>query len=138
MKILIFDFDGTIADTCDLIIDVISKQIPGFNKSQYISLLKAYSEKKFILNYFKIIYFELFLIFRIRKIRHIINEKILETSPIFGVQEVLCELNKKSDLYIISSNFPENINQFLEKNNMNYFKKVYGEGSLFHKKKTIS
>lgn len=89
MKILIFDFDGTIADTCDLIIDVISKQIPGFNKSQYISLLKAYSEKKFILNYFKIIYFELFLIFRIRKIRHIINEKILETSPIFGVQEVL-------------------------------------------------
>jgi len=138
MKILIFDFDGTIANTSDLIIDVIGQHIPGFNRSKYINLSRAYYEDKKFLSYLKVLYYELFLLGRIKKIRHIINERILDTSPIAGIQEVLDKLKTKSDLYIISSNFPENISQFLKKNNMDYFKEVYGEGSLFHKAKTIS
>lgn len=138
-KVLIFDFDGTIAESSDMIISIIAQYVPGFTREAYVKAMKQYYEDHFVKNLFRVLFYQLKLIRKTKEIRKKINEKILEVKPFEDMKIELKDLNALGyEMFIISSNFRDNILEFLEKYNINYFKEVHADGSVLHKAKTIS
>ncbi len=140
MKYIIFDFDGTIADTFPLIRKLFMRL-----KDEY----KEYASEEFdldevrnkdareILRKFKIPIYKLPpIISRVKKEMQIEIPKEAGTFP--GIKRVLENLSKKYRLGILSSNSEENIKLFLSRNNLSsYFDFIYSDSSLFGKDKTI-
>lgn len=138
-KVLIFDFDGTIAKSSDLIISIIAEYVPGFTRDSYLKAMKQYYEDHFVKNLIRIIFYQLRLIRKTKEIRKKINERILEVEPFEDVKIELENLHKLGyEMYIISSNFKENIMEFLNKYEIDFFKEVHADGSVLHKAKIIS
>lgn len=138
-KVLIFDFDGTIANSSDVIIEVIAEFVPGFTRESYLKIMKQYYGDHFVKNLFKVFFYEFRLLRKRKEIHRKINERILETELFEGMREELKSLYDKGvEMYIISSNFKDNIQAFLNKYQINFFKDIYGEGNVLHKAKTIS
>ena len=137
-KVLIFDFDGTIADSCDLIIQIISKYIPNFTKDRYKREISTYYSSGFVKSLFRIFYYEMHLFNKFHSVHQDINKEIVNAKPQLGLKSVLEKLASLDiDMYIISSNYKDNILEFLDKYKMNFFKEVYGDGNIYHKSKTI-
>jgi HAD superfamily hydrolase (TIGR01549 family) len=138
-KVLIFDFDGTIVDSTDLIINIIGEYIPGMDRQKYLTFMTAFYSGKRLTGFFKIFGYQLRLLINRKAIKQKIAKTILSSKLHPGIQETLVELKDKgADLYIISSNFRENILEFLEKNKINVFDEIYGSGSIFNKAKAIN
>lgn len=138
IKYVIFDFDGTIADTMaysfgkslELLrkekIDTPEKQIiKKIRSSNYIELMK-----EFKLSWLKIP-FILRIIEQTQKDLYFYIEKI----KIFpGMKKFLFDLKKEGyKLAIISSNRKENIDKFIKFNKLNVFDFVHGKTDLFGK-----
>lgn len=138
IKYVIFDFDGTIADTMaysfgkslELLrkekIDTPEKQIiKKIRSSNYIELMK-----EFKLSWLKIP-FILRIIEQTQKDLYFYIEKI----RIFpGMKKFLFDLKKEGyKLAIISSNRKENIDKFIKFNKLNVFDFVHGKTDLFGK-----
>ncbi len=138
IKYIIFDFDGTIADTMaysfgkslELLrkekIDTPEKQIiKKIRSSNYIELMK-----EFKLSWLKIP-FILRIIEQTQKDLYFYIEKI----KIFpGMKKFLFDLKKEGyKLAIISSNRKENIDKFIKFNKLNVFDFVHGKTDLFGK-----
>lgn len=138
IKVVIFDFDGTIADTMpysfgkslELLrkekIDTPEKQIiKKIRSSNYIELMK-----EFKLSWLKIP-FILRIIEQTQKDLYLYIEKI----RIFpGMKKFLFDLKKEGyKLAIISSNRKENIDKFIKFNKLNVFDFVHGKTDLFGK-----
>lgn len=138
IKYVIFDFDGTIADTMpysfgkslELLrkekIDTPEKQIiKKIRSSNYIELMK-----EFKLSWLKIP-FILRIIEQTQKDLYLYIEKI----RIFpGMKKFLFDLKKEGyKLAIISSNRKENIDKFIKFNKLNVFDFVHGKTDLFGK-----
>ncbi len=134
-RVIIFDFDGTIADTHKHTVDIFNsfadefkyKKIPWEN----IEVYKKYSMTQMIRK----------LHVPVLKIPTIIsrgkrkyNQLIPFMVPIEGVREALLTLRQQSvTLGILSSNSKENIMLFLENNNMLVFDFVYSTSRLTSK-----
>lgn len=125
MKTIIFDFDGVIHDTFDLVYDYHKKKHPESSKEKYRSYFDGNilerRDKKFNkeAHYkFKEFEFEAFKELRLER----------------EIREEIEELNKNYDLYIISSNSIKNLNLYFENNNFtNIFKDILAEET--HKSK---
>ena len=129
IKYILFDFDGTIADTfpfvkkyCKEIAERYSLYV-NFEEARALGLKRALIE------------FE-FPIFKLPKISKEIKKRLLKEDILMirGINEVLRELAKSYSLGIVSTNSENNVRRFLLKYGLNeIFDFVYSDASLFGK-----
>lgn len=136
-KILLFDFDGTIADSFDAVLECINDNAEyyGYKKILHKELLK----NKNIHDIFREMEFSIFKIpFVVSAIRKEMRSKLGTIQPFPGIPEILFQLHLQNiPLGIISSNSQENIEIFLRKHNLNIFTYVHGETNIFGKNTVI-
>ena len=137
---MIFDFDGTIADTLNSIIHImndLSNEF-GFRKirDEDIEYLREKRPRE-ILKYLGISIFK--LPFVIRKVRIEINSNITLLSPSVDLLPILKLLKKNGcQVGIVTTNIEENVKKFLQANNLDQFDFFYTAKKIFGKDKTIS
>lgn len=138
---LIFDFDGTIADTMELGI-VISNSLAskyGYKTIKDRADLAKYRNQptQEAIKAIGISFFKLPLI--ANSFRKRLSKHIDELKPIPGVLEILPDLSKKYKMGIITSNSLKNLNKFLAKYNLQHCFSFYATGiSLFKKHQVIN
>ena len=139
IKEIIFDFDGTVADSFGAMMEIFEEHKKEFGFENFGEKeLKIYRElgvaeliKKRNISVWKIL-----KILRVGK--RLMNQKIKSVKPFEGIKEELIKLKEKGLLLgIISTNSEENIKEFLKKNEIEMFDYVVGKGSLFGKTKVI-
>ena len=139
LKAIIFDFDGTIADTKDISYYVYCDLAKKYNieiidKKSYDALSELPLNKR--LSHFGVPFYKLP---KLVKIAIPLFRQYLKEAPVFpDLEDVLDYLKEQGYLLIIlSSNHQKNINHFLELHNINHFSDVYAKASLFGKDKKI-
>jgi phosphoglycolate phosphatase-like HAD superfamily hydrolase len=138
MKIIIFDFDGTIADTFALTIDIAHK-LTGHESllnPKIIIELKRDSLVK-VAKKLKIPKYKWpFLIYKGRKEMGL---RLNEIKTFEGINNVLAELHQRGyTMYIMSTNSNKNISSFLSTHGLSsYFNNVYGNIGLFNKARAL-
>jgi len=139
-KHIIFDFDGTIADSMKLSIEL-------FNQAAHKYNFKTINEESFenlyklsILEKCKALNVSLTSIPRASmEITRSYNRLISFIPLIKGIKEVILDLKQRGyTLSIISSNAGDNIKKFLAINNIDVFDHIYSAKNLFGKDKAIS
>jgi phosphoglycolate phosphatase len=139
-KVIIFDFDGTIADSHDLLLEITNRLSEEFGyqpvEPKDLLQLKNLSSKE-IVDRSKIPIFK--LPFLLRRVKLEVNKQIAQLKPIPGIEKSLFELKKRGyQLGIITSNTRDNVSAFLENNQLQeLFNFVYATPSIFGKHKTI-
>ncbi len=143
IKTIIFDFDGTIADTLSFtwrrIINYLKKEkITDKHDTAIIEEIrtKSYSE---LISHFKISWLRLPLILlEIRKAQKDLYPVMDKIKIYEGMTEILNNMKKRGyKLGILSSNNKENIDKFLKLNNLKVFDFVKCGRNLFGKDKAI-
>lgn len=141
IKVIIFDFDGTIADTYQAVVDITNGLSSEFGykplDEEALQLLKDLSSKDIVrkseISLFK-------LSFLLRRVRKELGKQIQELEPISGMPEVLEELKQHNyTLGIITSNAKENVMAFLQKRKLEHlFDFVYSGATIFGKHRIIN
>jgi phosphoglycolate phosphatase len=139
-KVILFDFDGTIADTYQAIADIADRLSSEFGykplDSEELLFLKNLSSREVIerteISLFKIP-------FLVKRVQKELSKEIADLPLIPEIDRVLFELKKEGHtLGIITSNLQENVEIFLKKNNLNYlFDFIYSGTSIFGKHRVI-
>jgi phosphoglycolate phosphatase-like HAD superfamily hydrolase len=134
MKHLIFDFDGTLADSLEVAVStyhqLTGRSIP-FTTVEFAALKKLPARK--VAKALGIPFWKApFLLYQGRKIMH---QRINEIEIFADITDVLRELHARGyELRIVSSNSKENIEQFLERYNLTeFFVDITGNVGLFRK-----
>ena len=139
-KTVIFDFDGTIANTLDSIIEIMNNLSGEFGfqkiKENDIEWLRG-KKPRVILKHLGISLFK--LPFVIRRVRKEINSHIELLSPSVDLLPILRYLKENNcKLGIVTTNVEENVRKFLHANNLDQFDFFYTAKKIFGKDKTIS
>lgn len=140
-KAIIFDFDGTIADTVDALVSIANRLAEEFGyipiTPDELDLLKNLNSRE-IIKYSGISVFK--IPFLVKKVKAELKDKIAELKPIPGIKEVLIVLKKKGiRLGIITSNSQENVTEFLKSNNLDsIFDFIYSGVTIFGKTTIIN
>jgi phosphoglycolate phosphatase len=141
-RTIIFDFDGTIADTLDTVVKIVNDHSENFGykkvTKQDIPYLQGKKPRE-ILSHLEISIFK--LPSWVKKIHSEINKEITNMTPTVNISPLLSELSDDKDirLGILTSNTQENVQQFLEKNELDFFefvrtgKSVFGKSHLINK-----
>ncbi len=133
MKTLIFDFDGTIADSFELVIEIAYELtgIPKHSEDEIAKLRHLPFVKAVRSLHVPAHHIPRLLI----KGRQRMLERIHEVHPFPGIPEVLRELHDNGyHLLVTSSNSEKNVRTFLRANELeSYFDGVYGNASIFNK-----
>jgi phosphoglycolate phosphatase len=134
-KTIIFDFDGTIADTLKVVIDSLAKIFP---KSKAANL----SEQELV-ELQDLTVPEIFAKFRIPlivmpfimpKIEKHLGQRIHELKIFPGVKEVIRDLHAEGyRLFIVSLDSKQNISAFLRLNELELFSEIYSVSPFFTK-----
>lgn len=140
-KVLIFDFDGTIADTMPILIDIYNKISIDFNSKKIsnedIERLRKLSIRKLLkeLNISKIKF-----PFIVKKAKKKLKDVILEIDVISDMDNLIKILNSQGYILgILTSNTVENVNIFLKNHKMRKeFSFINSSGSLFGKAKVLN
>ena len=139
LKVIIFDFDGTLADTIDILLSITNRLSAEFGfksatKEELTQLSNLTSWQ--ILRYSGISIFKVPLL--IRKLKAELRSEIPNIQLFPGIKEVLQNLkNSGFQLGIITSNSRENVLASLENNGLqDTFTFIYS-GSTFGKHKVI-
>lgn len=138
--IVIFDFDGTIANTMDSIIQIMNNLSDefGFQKinAEDVDYLRGKRPRE-ILKHLGISIFK--LPFVVRRARRAINDHIALLSPSANWLPVLKLLKENNcELGIVTTNIEENVRKFLHSNDLDQFDFFYTTKKIFGKDKTIS
>lgn len=133
MSAIIFDFDGTIADSFDLVLDLFYELtgIDRFSDEQIIELKKTTLRRAA-----KIVHLSPHqLPFLLIKGRARMGKRLHEIHPFAAMDETLKMLHEHGhELYIISSNSHHNVETFLKTNGLDeYFDGIYGGVGLLSK-----
>jgi phosphoglycolate phosphatase-like HAD superfamily hydrolase len=138
-KTIIFDFDGTIADSLEKTIETFNElsEEYGFKRVYFDEIVQF---KKLtpvqILEKFDISKWKLPIL--LKKGKDLFNSKITSIRPFDGMKEILEELKANEFIIgILSSNSKENIELFLKNNNINSISFIHCESNLFGKSKAI-
>ena len=138
-KVIIFDFDGTIADTVDALVTIANGLAVEFSYAQITSeelvILRNLTSREI----FKYSGIPLFKIpFLLKKVKRELKNKIPELKPILGIQSALIELKDNGNrLGIITSNSKGNVKEFLKINNMDTLFEFIHTGVTIFGKTTI-
>ncbi|HJO91773.1 MAG TPA: HAD-IA family hydrolase [Victivallales bacterium] len=134
MNLYIFDFDGTIADSYPVVVDIIKKyykslgikDISSFEEERIRNMSSKQIIKNLSIPYYKIPSF-------VSKIRKMLKSEIERINMISGVSDMLFELNKENKLIVLTSNSEGNVKYFCRKFNIDFFDQINTERSLFGK-----
>ncbi len=138
-KVIIFDFDGTIADTVDALVSLANSLATEFGYAQItpeeLVILRNLTSREI----FKYSGIPLFKIpFLLKKVKRELKNKIPELKPIVGIREALVELKDNGNrLGIITSNSKGNVKEFLEINNLDSLFEFIHTGVTIFGKTTI-
>ncbi len=140
-KVVLFDFDGTIADTYSAIVRITNKLSSEFGYKaldrEELLLLKNLSSREIV----KLSEISIFkLPFLVRRVRTELSKEIAELSPISNISPILLELKSRGyTLGIVTSNIKENVEIFLLNNQLrSLFSYVYASTSIFGKHRVIN
>lgn len=140
IKVIIFDFDGTLADSRDIFVNIVNRLAPTFGyqpvgTSELEELANLSAEE--IIKRSKIC--QLKIPFILRKIRKELNREIDCLKPIYQVEDSLVKLKQEGyQLGIITSNIKENVEIFLRNNQLEeLFSFICSGITLFGKSKVI-
>ena len=140
-KVIIFDFDGTIADTVEALVIIANRLAIEFNYPQItleeLALLRNLTSRE-IIKYSGISVFK--IPFLVKKVKGELKRKIPELKPISGIKEALLILKEKNyRLGIITSNSEDNVKQFLNINDLDdIFEFIYSGVTIFGKTTIIN
>ena len=138
-KTLIFDFDGTIADTLPHIIAIVNDYVKeyGINKIAEKDLERLKGKTPWqIMKEYKIPLYK--VPFIVVKVQSLLYKKMNKVKIFPGIKSILKSLKKKNmPIGILSSNSKKNVMAFLKKNNMNMFDFIHSENNLFGKNKAL-
>jgi phosphoglycolate phosphatase len=140
-KVIIFDFDGTIADTLDAVVSITNRLAVEFDykpvTEEELAILRNLNARQ-IIKYSGISVFQ--LPFLLRKVLSELTNQIQNLRPIEGIREALEELKQQGNrLGIMTSNSKENVMAFLEKNGLeDLFDFIYTGITIFGKSSSIN
>lgn len=133
MAAIIFDFDGTIADSFDYVVDLLAikaglEPLSTDDKTELRGLSMAAIGRQFGLSWPRL--FWLFL-----KGRRRMGPSMRHIRPFDGMKEVIEKLHAEGhELFIVSTNTVKNVRTFLHHQEMHkYFLEIYGGVGLFSK-----
>ena len=140
VNVILFDFDGTIADSFETSITIINRLSSEFHLkplvAEEIKRLQNLSSREIIkqadVSFFK-------LPFLIRRFRAELNREIHTLKPFPGIKETLLTLQQRGDrLGIISSNSEANVKDFLHAHGLTgLFEFIIPDARLFGKSRII-
>lgn len=139
-KLILFDFDGTIADTFDAALDTINELSPHFGYKPVRRADALRLRDRSIRELLKETHLPIRRLPRwIRAVRFELRHKIATIEPVAGLGDVLDNLHrKKIALGIVTSNSRENIDAFLANNGWTaWFAHLECGSNLFGKSRLI-
>ena len=138
-KLIIFDFDGTLADTQSILYEVVSRLskkygIPEPTKDEIAMLRKISIRER--LKKFNV---PLYKLPSLAKEAMNIYSEYTGSAPLFPeIKEMLTSLKEHDCLIaVVSSNSVSNIKKCFHHHNLNYFEHIYGKASIFGKERLI-
>lgn len=139
IKNVIFDFDGTIADSMPIVLRILNKLAPKYGyealEMEEVALWRAKTSRQ-IVNDIKVPKFK--IPFFLAKFLKELNRSIGAVKPQQGIVEALNNLrNQGYSLHLISSNHEDSIRTFLKKNQIEVFDKIETGVALFGKERKI-
>ncbi len=141
MRYVLFDFDGTIANTLVLALDIYNSIASKYHvvpvQKEDVPLLRAQRPQDLLKKY-KI--GPLKLPFLLMRMRSEIKSKIADVEPISGMPEALKAIKDKGyRLGIVTSNSSDNVKRFLVKHHMEtWFDFVYSGMNILGKERVMS
>ncbi len=137
--IVIFDFDGTIADSLHLFIGAINRiaESSGYNKIRDgdVEMLRG-KKPRHILRHLRIS--PLRLPFVLKRVRREVNAGIALARPAVPMREMLVDLKRNGcRIGILTSNTERNVREFLINNNLDVFDFLYSGSSVFGKGRVL-
>ena len=138
-KLIIFDFDGTIADSFPVLLGVFNQLVEERGMARFsaekIEEARNLSMREII---FQLKISRWKLPFLARKIQKEFAQRISQVQPISGIIPVLCVLKEAGYLLgVVSSTRKETLEQFMRNNQIDVFTFVHGEKNLFGKAKIL-
>ncbi len=137
-KVIIFDFDGTIADSSDVILKIFNRLAPkyGYRAISHESAQTLRDkEASEIFKSLKIPFYK--IPFIIRRARQEFKKELHDTRPIHGIKSAIEELKAHDyTLGILTSNTRENVERFLVDHKLNAFDFIYSS-NIFGKRKVL-
>ncbi|MGF1589612.1 MAG: HAD-IA family hydrolase [Pleurocapsa sp.] len=140
-KVILFDFDGTIADTYQAIANITNQLSTEFGykalEPAELLLIKNLSSREIVkrseISAFK-------LPFLVRRVRSELSKEIAQLKSIQDIDLALANLkNQGYILGIVTSNNQENVDIFLTKNQLNHlFSYIYSSTGIFGKHRVIN
>lgn len=140
VRIILFDFDGTIADTLDSIVKITNRLAGEFGYKKTTLEDVEYMRNMNSMQIIKTSGIPIFKVpFLLQMVKLELNHEIQNLKPIPGIVEALEVLNSKEyQLGIVTSNSLENVKGFLERNDMaKLFSFIHAGSTLFGKNKAI-
>ena len=139
-KVILFDFDGTIADTYQAVANITNQLSDEFGykalNEEELLLIKNLSSREIVkrseISIFK-------LPFLVRRIRLELNKEIAELDAIPDMVRVLLKLKKRNYILgIVTSNTEENVDIFLNKHGLDsVFSFMYSGTAIFGKHRVL-
>lgn len=135
MKHIIFDFDGTLANTLPVVVSIaeemLDMDITKDDIEHYRNMTARAVLKETGIPLYK-------LPSLLVKGRSFMAHRMNEVKPITGLADVVKALAKGNKLYVVSSNGVAIINSYLKDNQLDqYFEAVYGNVGLFSKAQAL-
>lgn len=141
LKVIIFDFDGTIADTYDTFVEIVNELSGEFGydpvneadleRLKHLSSMEIVKEANIPL---------IKIPFILKRVKTELTKRTNKLTPIEGIEDCLLTLKKQEyQLGIVTSNSKENVTAFLDNNQLiDTFNFIYSGTTLFGKHKVIN
>lgn len=140
MKVVIFDFDGTIADSFDAVLRIVNRMAIEFGfepvDPKEVKRLRNLNSREIVMQS-KVPLLRLPLL--LRRLKSELNREICQLQPVIGMPETLIELHQRGDrLGIVTSNSRENVEAFLKTHQLEeLFDFIYSGTTIFGKGKIL-